>query len=85
MSFVGPRPCLPSQTELVRLREERGVLALRPGITGLAQIQGVDMSDPERLAEIDADYVRTASFAGDMRIIFATVFSAAGQGDRVGS
>jgi len=83
MSFVGPRPCLPSQTELVRLRAERGVLAVRPGITGLAQIQGVDMSDPLRLAEIDADYVRSASFAGDMRIILATVFSAAGRGDRV--
>ncbi len=83
MSFVGPRPCLPTQTELVRLRRENGVLAVRPGITGLAQIHGIDMSDPVRLAEVDATYVRSATFFGDLRILIATVFGGSGQGDRI--
>ena len=73
MSLVGPRPCLPSQVDLVEARRQLGVLAVRPGITGLAQVNGVDMSDPRRLAEIDAQYVRTQSLVGDFRLIFATL------------
>jgi O-antigen biosynthesis protein WbqP len=82
MSLVGPRPCLPSQNELIEARRKRGVLKMRPGITGVSQIAGVDMSDPERLATLDATYKK--SFATDLRIIFATVFGA-GRGDRVSS
>jgi O-antigen biosynthesis protein WbqP len=73
MSLVGPRPCLPSQTALVEARRQRGVLEVRPGITGLAQVNGVDMSDANRLAEIDAQYVRTQSLIGDFRLILATL------------
>ena len=73
MSLVGPRPCLPSQTELVEARRRLGVLEVRPGITGLAQVNGVDMSDANRLAEIDAQYVRTQSLMGDFRLILATL------------
>jgi O-antigen biosynthesis protein WbqP len=73
MSLVGPRPCLPSQIELVEARRRLGVLEMRPGITGLAQVGGVDMSDAERLAEIDARYVRTQSLLGDFRLIWATL------------
>jgi O-antigen biosynthesis protein WbqP len=73
MSLVGPRPCLPSQTALVEARRQLGVLAVRPGITGLAQVKGVDMSDANRLAEIDAQYVRTQSLMGDLRLILATL------------
>jgi O-antigen biosynthesis protein WbqP len=73
MSLVGPRPCLPTQTELVEARRRLGVLALRPGITGLAQIRGIDMSDPERLANVDAQYVRTQSFWQDLQLIWATL------------
>lgn len=73
MSLVGPRPCLPSQTELVEARRRLGVLEVRPGITGLAQVSNVDMSDPGRLAEIDARYVRSQSFCGDLKLILATV------------
>ena len=79
MNFVGPRPCLPSQVALIEARRERGVLAMRPGITGVSQIAGVDMSDPERLAKLDATYRR--SVANDLRIIVATVLGA-GQGDK---
>ncbi|MEF2552068.1 sugar transferase [Aurantimonas sp. A2-1-M11] len=82
MSFVGPRPCLPSQTLLIEERARRGVLAVRPGITGEAQVQGVDMSDPVRLAEIDARYVASRSFLSDLKLILRTV-AGGGRGDRV--
>lgn len=82
MSLVGPRPCLPSQTALIEARRRRGVFALRPGVTGLAQIEGIDMSDPERLARRDADYLRDRTFLLDLRILLATVFGR-GRGDRV--
>ena len=77
MSLVGPRPCLPSQVELADARRRLGVFEVRPGITGLAQVSGVDMSDANRLAEIDARYVRTQSLVGDLRLIWATL---SGQG-----
>jgi O-antigen biosynthesis protein WbqP len=73
MSLVGPRPCLPSQTALVEARRQLGVFEVRPGITGLAQVNGIDMSDANRLAEIDAQYVRTQSLTGDFRLILATL------------
>jgi O-antigen biosynthesis protein WbqP len=73
MSLVGPRPCLPTQTELIEARRQAGVLAVRPGITGLAQVNGIDMSDANRLAEIDGQYVRTQRFSGDLRLIWATL------------
>ncbi len=53
MSLVGPRPCLPNQEELVHECEASGVFATRPGITGLAQINDVDMSTPRKLARYD--------------------------------
>ncbi|SDO56400.1 Sugar transferase involved in LPS biosynthesis (colanic, teichoic acid) [Aureimonas jatrophae] len=84
MSFVGPRPCLLIQRELIEERRRRGVLALRPGITGLAQVQGIDMRDPVRLAEIDARYGASRSFLGDLALILRTV-AGGGQGDRVAS
>ena len=73
MTLVGPRPCLPSQTELVTARARRGVYAARPGITGLAQIRGIDMSEPERLAAEDAAYLASRTFFLDLRILIATV------------
>ena len=73
MSLVGPRPCLPSQIELVEARRRLGVLEVRPGITGLAQVRGVDMSDANRLAEIDAKYVRSQSLLGDFALIGDTL------------
>lgn len=83
MSFVGPRPCLPAQVTLIEARRRRGVHRLRPGITGLAQVQGIDMSDPERLAEVDARYLQQQGFVTDLRLILATL-TGAGRGDRVG-
>lgn len=74
MSLVGPRPCLPTQTELIECRRRLGVLQALPGMTGLAQIRGIDMSNPRLLAETDAIYLRTASFWLDLRILFGTLY-----------
>jgi len=82
MSFVGPRPCLPSQTALITARRGYGLQAIRPGITGVAQVAGVDMSDPERLAALDATYLADMSLERDLRLILATL-RGAGRGDRL--
>lgn len=82
MSLVGPRPCLPNQHELIAEREQRGVFAVRPGITGLAQVNGVDMSEPARLAEMDAEMVASLSLRDYFRFILLTA-TGKGSGDRV--
>jgi O-antigen biosynthesis protein WbqP len=82
MSLVGPRPCLPTQTTLVEARRLRGVTALRPGITGLAQIRGIDMADPVALAEVDAEYLSGASLALDLGILAGTFFGTGMGGNR---
>jgi len=74
MTLVGPRPCLPTQTELIERRKALGVLAALPGITGLAQIKGIDMSDPKLCAETDAAYVGAASIGLDLRILLGTFY-----------
>ncbi len=82
MSLVGPRPCLPVQKELIKRRAERTVLTLKPGITGLAQIKNVDMSDPARLAALDDRYRAFRTVIGDGAILLRTVLGG-GSGDRV--
>ena len=73
MSFVGPRPCLPSQLELISERNKLGVFSVRPGITGLAQVRGVDMSTPVRLAQIDSEYLMTRSLRRDIGLMAGTI------------
>lgn len=84
MSLVGPRPCLFNQEELIHEREQRGVYAVRPGITGLAQISGIDMSTPQLLAEIDARMIAELSLKNYFKYIAQTVIGK-GSGDRVKS
>lgn len=83
MSLVGPRPCLFSQEDLIRARNSRGVFNARPGITGLAQINGIDMSTPEVLAETDARMLGRLGVMTYLRYIFLTLLGQ-GSGDRVG-
>ena len=80
MSFVGPRPCLPSQLVLIEARREVGVLALQPGITGVAQVAGLDMSDPARLAVADSAYCGAWSIGRDLNLLVRT-FAGQGGGD----
>ena len=82
MSLVGPRPGLFNQEELTEARERHGVFAVRPGITGLSQINKIDMSTPELLAQTDAEMIRTASIINYFKYIFLTVIGK-GRGDRV--
>ena len=82
MSLVGPRPNLYNQKELIFERESRGVYSIRPGITGLAQINKIDMSTPELLAETDAKMISSLNTLIYFKYIFLTVFGK-GFGDRV--
>jgi nucleoside-diphosphate-sugar epimerase/lipopolysaccharide/colanic/teichoic acid biosynthesis glycosyltransferase len=82
MSLVGPRPCLFNQEELINERAQRDVFNARPGITGLAQIQGIDMSTPELLAKTDAEMLKSLTLLSYFRFIFLTVMGK-GAGDRV--
>lgn len=75
INIVGPRPGLVGQNELLNARSLKNIYAVKPGITGLAQILGYDMSDPERLAEIDEKYVVNKSLFLDLCIILGTFFT----------
>jgi O-antigen biosynthesis protein WbqP len=82
MSLVGPRPCLPSQQELIDERQARGVYAVRPGVTGVAQLRGIDMSVPRLLAETDAGMIQAFSLQLYFKCIFDTALGR-GSGDAV--
>jgi lipopolysaccharide/colanic/teichoic acid biosynthesis glycosyltransferase len=82
MSLVGARPNLFNQTELIEERDKHGVYNYLPGITGLAQINEIDMSTPMQLAEKDAEMYETLNMQKYFYYIFATV-AGKGQGDRV--
>lgn len=81
MSLVGPRPCLFDQQELIEARARRGVYNARPGITGLAQVRGIDMSTPALLAETDAAMLATLNLRSYLCHIILTIMGR-GFGDR---
>lgn len=82
MSLVGPRPNLFNQEELIIERENKGVYEVRPGITGLAQIQEVDMSTPTLLAKTDAKMIQNLNLRMYFSLIIKTVLGK-GSGDRI--
>lgn len=82
MSLVGPRPNLFNQEELIFERDKRGVYSVSPGITGLAQINKIDMSQPKLLAETDAKMIQDFNIVGYFKYIFLTIFGK-GFGDRI--
>jgi O-antigen biosynthesis protein WbqP len=73
MSFVGPRPALFNQDDLVALRTERGVHELVPGLTGWAQVNGRDELPIPQKVELDVEYLRRRSLLFDLRILWLTV------------
>ena len=82
MSLVGPRPGLFNQRELTAARVTHNVFSVRPGITGLAQVNGIDMSTPELLAQTDELMLKQLTLKSYFRYIILTVLGK-GSGDRV--
>ena len=73
MSLIGPRPLIAEETEIHRLRLENGVYQVRPGITGLAQINGRDRVSTEEKVRMDREYVEHFGMKEDLGILFATI------------
>ncbi len=82
MSLVGPRPCLPNQYELIIERQKRNIFKIKPGITGLAQINNIDMSNPVLLAETDAKMIKNLNLTNYIKYIFFTILGK-GCGDQI--
>ena len=75
LNIIGPRPGLLNQTKLMSEKEKLDIFSVKPGISGLAQISGYDMSDPVSLSKVDKIYIDNAGWILDLRIIIATIFS----------
>jgi O-antigen biosynthesis protein WbqP len=82
MSLVGPRPNLFNQEELIVERQKLGIYDVRPGITGLAQVNQIDMSTPKLLAETDAEMIKNFNSITYLKYIILTVIGR-GKGDRI--
>ena len=72
INLIGPRPGLVSQIDLTENRNAKGIYEIKPGITGLSQVLGYDMSDPAKLAEIDKIYIQKQSLYVDFLILIST-------------
>lgn len=73
MSFVGPRPLIPQEEHIRKMRAEKNVYSVRPGVTGLAQVNGRDLVTEEQKVNWDAEYVQNQSMLLDIKIMFKTV------------
>ena len=82
MSLVGPRPCLYNQEKLINERIKNNVFDIKPGITGLAQINGIDMSTPAKLAKADKKMISQLTTQKYFRYLFLTLFGK-GLGDKI--
>tara|TARA_B100000768_G_scaffold146281_1_gene139363 strand:+ start:2963 stop:3553 length:591 start_codon:yes stop_codon:yes gene_type:complete len=74
LNLIGPRPGLPSQNDLKIARIKNNIFDITPGITGLSQVLGYDMSNPNLLSEIDAIYLKKKSLKIDILIFLATFY-----------
>ena len=82
MSLVGPRPCLLNQEKLIKVRDSYNIFSVRPGITGLAQIKGIDMSNPIKLAKTEYLMITKLNQKKYFSYLFLT-FLGRGRGDKV--
>lgn len=73
MAFIGPRPLLPEEEPIQTLRKEQGIYQIRPGITGLAQINGRDYLSDDKKIQYDRTYLEHFSFSQDIGILFHSV------------
>ena len=74
MSLVGPRPCLHNQRKLILERKKRGVYKVRPGITGLSQISGINMKTPTLLSKLDQKMIKQMNLYNYFYYILKTIF-----------
>ncbi|MEC7276602.1 MAG: sugar transferase [Bdellovibrionota bacterium] len=74
MSFIGPRPALFNQDDLIELRTKNNIHLLRPGVTGWAQVNGRDEISIEQKVEYEIEYSKNMSASLDLKIIFFTLF-----------
>ena len=73
MNFIGPRPCMVKNEEIVKeMREIKGVHKIKPGITGLAQVNGRDSNSYNKKVELDYEYMKNANFMMDLKIVLKT-------------
>jgi O-antigen biosynthesis protein WbqP len=82
MSLVGPRPNLFNQEELIAERDALGIYQVLPGVTGLAQVQNIDMSEPKLLAETDKQMIDNLTISRYFKYILMTV-TGSGAGDAI--
>lgn len=75
MAVIGPRPSLPNQYDLNELRDQNGASAVRPGLTGLAQISGRDELEISVKAALDGEYVKNITFFMDLKLFLGTFIS----------
>ncbi len=75
MAIIGPRPSLPNQYDLNKLRNENGASSVKPGLTGLAQISGRDELEIKIKAELDGEYVKKITFMRDAKLFLGTFIS----------
>jgi O-antigen biosynthesis protein WbqP len=73
MSFIGPRPVICAETDLIEVREKYGANDIKPGLTGWAQVNGRDCLDAEEKAKLDGEYVKKQSFLFDCKCFFMTI------------
>lgn len=75
MVFVGPRPALFNQTDLMELRKAEGIENLKPGITGWAQVNGRDEISLDEKVKLEKYYLQNKSYLFDLKIVFLTLFA----------
>ena len=75
MSFVGPRPVICQETDLINERDKYGANSVRPGLTGWAQINGRDSLDYRKKARFDGEYVKNMSFFFDLKCVIKTILT----------
>lgn len=73
MSLIGPRPLIPQEETVHKMREQAGVYQLRPGMTGWAQVNGRDFVEDEEKVNFDREYLEKIGMKMDMRILFMTL------------
>ena len=75
INFIGPRPCMTKNEEIIKkLREQYGVHKIKPGITGLAQVEGRDSNSYEQKVDLDYTYLKNKNFLMNLRILIKTIF-----------